>query len=66
MSPRAKARVVGTLLLLVAVWPLAHRQLVVRFDVNPWKLYGFAMYCTPHDIAVDLIDRSGAKPSKIG
>lgn len=58
MSTRTKARLAGTLLALVAVWPLAHRQLVTRYDVNPWKLYGFAMYCTPHLVAVDLIDRT--------
>jgi len=36
-----------TALLLVAAWPLAHRTLVVRQGVSPWKLYGWAMYCMP-------------------
>lgn len=30
-----------------AVWPLVHRGLVAVWDVNPWKLSGFAMYTTP-------------------
>ena len=47
MTRRNKARVALTVLLLVAVWPLAHRALVARYGVSPWKLYGFAMYCMP-------------------
>lgn len=35
------------LLLLVAVWPLVHRMLVAKYDLNPWKFFGFAMYCVP-------------------
>ena len=53
MSARRKARIVGTLLVAIALWPLVHRQLVTRLDVDPWKLYGFAMYCTPHAVVVD-------------
>ncbi len=30
--------------LVVALWPLAHRGVVVAIDANPWKLGGFAMY----------------------
>jgi len=30
----------------VALWPLLHRGLVARFEVNPWKLGGLAMYTT--------------------
>jgi hypothetical protein len=52
-------------LLLVALWPIAHRQLVTRFDVNPWKLYGFAMYCTPHGLSIELIDRSQPQLRKL-
>jgi hypothetical protein len=36
----------AALLLVVALWPLAHRALVAAYDVNPWKLGGFAMYTT--------------------
>ena len=31
----------------VALWPLAHRGLVARYDLNPWKLGAWAMYTTP-------------------
>ena len=65
MTAHAKARLVGSLLLAIALWPIAHRQLVVHQDVNPWKLFGFAMYCTPHDVVVDLVDRSGAAPQRL-
>ncbi len=47
MTSRNKARVALALLLLFAAWPLAHRTLVVRHGINPWKLYGWAMYCMP-------------------
>lgn len=36
------------------MWPFVHRGLVVAADVNPWKLFGFAMYCTPHQVRVRL------------
>ena len=65
LSPAGKARLVGGIVLLIALWPIAHRQLVTRLDVNPWKLYGFAMYCTPHEVVVDVIDRSGDRPLRI-
>ncbi len=65
MSPKRKARIVGSALVLIALWPLAHRQLVTRFDINPWKLYGFAMYCTPHHVVVDIVDRSGSEPRRL-
>ncbi len=42
-----KKRAVIAVLLLVALWPFAHRILVVRYDLNPWKLSGWAMYTTP-------------------
>lgn len=65
MTARGKARLIGTVVLAIAVWPIAHRLLVVRMDVNPWKLYGFAMYCTPHEVVVDVIDRSSGAPRRL-
>jgi hypothetical protein len=38
---------VVALLAVAALWPLAHRVLVARFAIDPWKLGGFAMYATP-------------------
>jgi hypothetical protein len=42
-----KRRVVKAVLIALAVWPLAHHALVLRFGVDPWKLFGWAMYCVP-------------------
>ena len=47
MSFLWKRRLVMMLLISLAVWPLVHRTLVVRYDLNPWRLFGWAMYCTP-------------------
>lgn len=35
------------ILVLVGLWPLAHRVLVARYGSSPWKLGAFAMYATP-------------------
>ena len=35
-------------IVLFALWPALHRGLVAVFDVNPWKLAGWAMYVRPH------------------
>jgi hypothetical protein len=40
----------GLLVLLLAIvfaWPLCHRVLVAQYGLNPWKYFGFAMYCVP-------------------
>jgi hypothetical protein len=42
-----KRNTVAALLAFTALWPLAQRGLVARFQVDPWKLGGFAMYATP-------------------
>lgn len=47
MSYARKQRAVIGMLLVVAFWPLVHRALVARYDLNPWKFFGFAMYCVP-------------------
>lgn len=40
-----------TVLLLVialaGLWPFAHAAVVARYDVDPWKLGGWAMYTRP-------------------
>lgn len=65
MSARTKARILSTLVVLLAFWPVVHRQLVTRLDVDPWKLYGFAMYCTPHHVAIHVVDRGGESLRRI-
>jgi hypothetical protein len=42
-----RRRILGAILVAAAVWPLFLRAAVRRFDVNPWKFGGFAMYTTP-------------------
>jgi hypothetical protein len=42
-----KRNAVAALLGFVALWPLTQRGLVARFEIDPWKLGGFAMYATP-------------------
>lgn len=44
----AKRNAVVALLLAVALWPLAHRMLVARYGIDPWKLGAYAMYATPN------------------
>lgn len=47
MTLAAKQRLVFAVLAVLAVWPLAHRALVWRYDIDPWRFFGWAMYCTP-------------------
>ena len=42
-----KRRILGVGLVVFAIWPLVQYALVVRYDVDPWKLFGWAMYCVP-------------------
>jgi len=47
MTERFKERLLGALLLVLTLWPIAHIGLVFRFDLNPWKLAGWGMYTVP-------------------
>lgn len=61
-----KQRLVVCGLALLALWPLAQRALVVRFDVDPWKLGGFAMYCAPRPrVEIGLFDATDGDPVPI-
>jgi hypothetical protein len=42
-----KRRLVQVFILLFALWPLLHFGLVVRYGVDPWKLFGWGMYSVP-------------------
>lgn len=44
---RAKRRGIVIVLCVLALWPAGHRLLAARYDVNPWKFFGWAMYCRP-------------------
>jgi hypothetical protein len=43
-----KRRIVMVLLVAFTLWPLAHRTMVATFNINPWKFYGWAMFCVPN------------------
>lgn len=47
MTLAAKQRLVVAVLAVLAAWPLAHRLLVSHYDLDPWRFFGWAMYCTP-------------------
>ena len=47
MSFRTRKIIAITLLIVVSVWPLAHRGVVHWLDLSPWKFFGWAMYTTP-------------------
>ncbi|MDX2168110.1 MAG: hypothetical protein SF182_13635 [Deltaproteobacteria bacterium] len=47
MTLAAKQRLVVAVLAVLAVWPIAHRALVVHARIDPWRFFGWAMYCTP-------------------
>ena len=42
-----KRRGFGAFLVAFAVWPLIQHVLVRTHDVDPWRLFGWAMYCVP-------------------
>jgi hypothetical protein len=53
MSLAARTRAAVVMLALLAAWPYAHRVLVERYHLDPWRYFGFAMYCYPkNDVAV--------------
>jgi hypothetical protein len=49
--------------LAVLVWPLVHLVLVARYEVDPWELFGWAMYAQPAarvQVRVD-VERDGVR-----
>ena len=42
-----KRRILSVGLVLFALWPLAQHALVRTQGVDPWRLFGWAMYCVP-------------------
>jgi hypothetical protein len=47
MSTPRKQKLVILLLLCMGVWPLLHYAAVSYYEINPWKLGGWAMYTQP-------------------
>jgi hypothetical protein len=48
LTTRTKRRLLFAWLVAFAIWPLAHRGLVARYEISPWKLFGWSMYCEPN------------------
>jgi hypothetical protein len=42
-----KRRAMAVFLVAFAIWPWIQFTLTRQYDVDPWKLMGFAMYCVP-------------------
>jgi hypothetical protein len=42
-----KRRILLAILATLAVWPLVHMWFVKRYDLDPWRFFGFAMYAVP-------------------
>jgi hypothetical protein len=47
VSTRALRRTLAGTLLCLALWPAAHLGLARRCGIDPWELFGWAMYTTP-------------------
>lgn len=65
MSLRTKHAVCAGLVVAWLSWPFAHFVLARDYDINPWKLFGFGMYCTPHEVEIVLVDRTAPVPRVI-
>ena len=66
MSFAAKRRLVLWFLVCLAAWPLAHRFLVASFEIDPWRLGGWAMYCTPKlRVEVGLVPERAGRPIEL-
>lgn len=58
-------KIVAACTWLVVLWPIVQILLVEVAHTNPWRLMGFAMYATEHDIEVTLSKRGETGPSVI-
>ncbi len=47
MSFKQKTAAVALLLIAFTLWPIVHHAIAKRHFVNPWRLFGWAMYCVP-------------------
>ncbi len=63
MSYAAKRRLVLGFLVFAVLWPPAHRVLVATSEIDPWRLGGWAMYCTPKlRVEVALVPEKRGRP----
>ncbi len=60
-----KKRIVLNALVLFALWPAVHHGLVRTRGLNPWKLFGWSMYCLPPKRRIGSIKVStGGRPER--
>lgn len=45
--PKQKTAAVAVLLVAFTLWPIVHHAVAKSYFVNPWRLFGWAMYCVP-------------------
>lgn len=63
MSVLAKKRLLGAILALVSLWPLSHFALYHAAGIDPWKLFGWAMYARPRNhIQITALALRGGEP----
>lgn len=61
LSTRIKQRGVLALLVALSLWPMAHHVMVRTFEMDPWRLLGFAMYAAPKPtLKVRVVDLAWA------
>lgn len=41
-------------LIALALWPVIHAGLAARYQIDPWKLFGWAMYAVPPIVETDI------------
>ena len=61
MSSEARRKAMIGIGVAVLVWPLVHLRLVEQVRIDPWELFGWAMYSKPAarvQVAVD-VEREG-------
>ena len=44
---RTKQRISAAIIVAISVWAFVHIALAARFDTDPWRFFGFAMYAVP-------------------
>lgn len=68
MSFERRRRILAGLLLGVALWPAVHHALVRGASIDPWKLFGWAMYAAPPgrvQVRVDGVARGARSPLRL-
>jgi len=53
LSTQFKKRIVLAILIVLLLWAPVHRWLVHTYDIDPWHLFGWAMYCRP-DLGLEI------------